>query len=117
MFVFYFKSLYPSILRTFNIDPLTQVLAKLSNDLEPDFGPIRTVNGAVFSREPGILPSMLDAFFDQRQTAKDAGNDVASYTYKIIMNSFYGVLGTDSCRFSDGQLDRAITGERDLFSL
>ncbi|OVE77975.1 hypothetical protein BVX99_01220 [bacterium F16] len=104
-FVFDFKSLYPSIIRTLNIDPLAHV--KAQGESEEDT--IQTVNGAHFSREPGILPSMLDAFFEQRQAAKDDGNIIASYTYKIIMNSFYGVLGTDACRFSDGQLVSAIT--------
>ena len=52
---------------------------------------------------------MLDVFFERRAAAKKEGNDLASYTYKIVMNSFYGVLGTSTCRFASGQLAGAIT--------
>jgi DNA polymerase-2 len=42
---------------------------------------------------------MLDELFPRREAAKKAGDDVASNAIKILMNSFYGVLGTPSCRF------------------
>ncbi|HEX7044248.1 MAG TPA: 3'-5' exonuclease, partial [Burkholderiales bacterium] len=54
VWVFDFKSLYPSIIRTFNIDPLTYV-----PDPPPDADVIRTPGGA-FRRDPAILPRMLD---------------------------------------------------------
>ncbi len=50
--VFDFKSLYPSIIRTFNIDPLSRVRAAGESDDEVIVAP----NSARFGREEGILP-------------------------------------------------------------
>ena len=105
VFVFDFKSLYPSIMRTFNIDPLAHVKAM---HLAPEDA-IRAPNDATFAREPGILPAMLETFFEQREQAKAERDALASFTYKIVMNSFYGVLAANSCRFASGRLAGAIT--------
>ncbi|NNM24781.1 MAG: DNA polymerase II [Phycisphaerales bacterium] len=99
-----FKSLYPSVIRTFNIDPLALIEGATAS------ASIVAPNGAAFSRRPGILPAMLDELFPQRESAKQAGNAVASHAIKILMNSFYGVLGTSTCRFAAPQLANAITG-------
>ena len=80
LFVFEFRSLYPSIVRTFNIDPLSH--ARAGDDA------IEAPNGARFDREKGILPSLLEGFWLQREEAKSRGDAVASYAYKIIINSF-----------------------------
>jgi DNA polymerase-2 len=104
VWVFDFKSLYPSIIRTFNIDPLAYVATPRPGD---DL--VETPGGA-FRREPAILPRMLDALFPRREAAKRAGDDVASQAIKILMNSFYGVLGTPACRFSNPALANSITG-------
>jgi DNA polymerase-2 len=103
---FDFKSLYPSIIRTFNIDPLTRVrpAARSSNETS-----ITAPNGASFRREPGILPGILDRFFESREAARQQGDRRAVYAYKIVMNSFYGVLGTPGCRFAASALAGAIT--------
>jgi DNA polymerase-2 len=104
VWVFDFKSLYPSIIRTFNIDPLSYVAHP-----SPDDEVIRTPGGA-FQREPAILPRMLDALFPRREAARKIGDDVASNAIKILMNSFYGVLGTSACRFYNPALANSITG-------
>ena len=103
--VFDFKSLYPSLIRTFQIDPLGLV-----RDPSGDADAIIAPNGARFRRAPGILSGMLDELFPRREAAKRAGNKVASQAIKILMNSFYGVLGTPACRFHDPDLANAITG-------
>jgi DNA polymerase-2 len=104
VWVFDFKSLYPSIIRTFNIDPLSYVAApEDGSDL------IRTPGGA-FRREPAILPQLLDVLFPRREAAKKSGDKVAAHAIKILMNSFYGVLGTPACRFFNPALANAITG-------
>ena len=106
VFVFDFKSLYPSIIRTFNIDPLAHIEAR--DEMDEDYC-LTAPNGARFARTPGILPSMLEQFFKSREEAKASGDDLASFTYKIVMNSFYGVLASASCRFAAPQLAGAIT--------
>jgi DNA polymerase-2 len=100
---FDFRSLYPSLIRTFNIDPLTRVVDEPTGDL------IAAPNGARFRREPGILPDILERFFVERASAKGRGDERSSYAYKIVMNSFYGVLGTEGCRFAAPELAGAIT--------
>jgi len=103
--VFDFKSLYPSVIRTFQIDPAGWI-----RHPGPDDDLILAPNGAAFRREPGILPRLLDGLFPRREAARRAGDAVASQAIKILMNSFYGVLGTSACRFADPALANAITG-------
>ncbi len=104
VWVFDFKSLYPSIIRTFNIDPLSYVA-----EPEPGEDLIETPGGA-FRRTPAILPRMLDELFPRREAAKREGDNVAGHAIKILMNSFYGVLGTPACRFYNPALANSITG-------
>ncbi|MDR3160327.1 MAG: DNA polymerase II [Spirochaetaceae bacterium] len=103
--VFDFRSLYPTIIRTFNIDPLAH---ERVSGYEPA-PPITAPNGAAFSRQPGILPALIAEYFAARRSALDAGDEEASYVYKILMNSFYGVLGTPACRYGRTELAGAIT--------
>lgn len=104
VWVFDFKSLYPSIIRTFNIDPLSYVAEPLPAD-----DVIQTPGGA-FRREPAILPRLLDELFPRREVARKNGDEVASHAIKILMNSCYGVLGTPACRFYNPALANSITG-------
>ncbi len=104
VWVFDFKSLYPSIIRTFNIDPLSYVANPTSGD------DLIHTPGGKFRRDPAILPRMLDELFPRREAAKKSGDDVASNAIKILMNSFYGVLGTPACRFYNPALANSITG-------
>ena len=105
VFVFDFKSLYPSIIRTFNIDPASNIVTHGKED--PDW--IKAPNGASFAREPGILPDLIQTFHESRERAKQNRDELASFTYKIVMNSFYGVLATSSCRYASSNLAGAIT--------
>ncbi|MDR2742110.1 MAG: DNA polymerase II [Treponema sp.] len=103
--VFDFRSLYPTIIRTFNVDPLSH--ARVSAD---SFREVVTApNGAIFSRTPGILPALIAGYFTARRKALDAEDDTAAHVYKILMNSFYGVLGTGACRYARTELAGAIT--------
>ncbi|MDX1644665.1 MAG: DNA polymerase II, partial [Thermoanaerobaculia bacterium] len=99
-----FKSLYPSLIRTFQIDPLGFV-----EHPEPGADLIRAPNGAHFERQPGILPGLLDELFPRRQRAQQEGDAIAAYAIKILMNSFFGVLGTPLCRFYNPAIANAIT--------
>ena len=104
VWVFDFQSLYPSIIRTFNIDPV-------GFRESAGAGLIDLPGNAWFDREPGILPAMLDQLFPRRAQAKREGDAVASQAIKILMNSFYGVLGTPACRFYNPNIANAITGQ------
>ena len=101
--VFDFRSLYPTIIRTFNIDPLSHARADKSAPL------IIAPNGAEFSRVPGLLPVLIAEYFAARRKALDSGDSIAAQVYKILMNSFYGVLGTGACRYGRTELAGAIT--------
>ncbi len=104
--VFDFKSLYPSIIRTFNIDPMTYVPA---DAVEPNMDLIRTPNGVAFRREPGILPELVARLWVARDHAKLDGDALASQAIKILMNSLYGVLAATTCRFFSPAIANAIT--------
>ncbi|WP_245534764.1 DNA polymerase domain-containing protein [Treponema primitia] len=110
--VFDFRSLYPTIMRTFNVDPLAHERSALKEspaDSAPSSPPIRAPNGAEFSRQPGILPELIAEYFAARRKALDAGDENAAFVYKILMNSFYGVLGTSACRYGRTELAGSIT--------
>lgn len=108
--VFDFRSLYPTIMLTFNIDPLAHTRAGADQEGEPATLPvIEAPNGARFSRTPGLLPQIIEGYFAARRKALDAGDDNAAHVYKILMNSFYGVLGTGACRYGRTELAGAIT--------
>jgi DNA polymerase-2 len=105
--VFDFRSLYPSLMRTFGIDPLAHVRSEGKGEAEV----LRAPNGAAFLRDRGrgILPGLIDSYFAARMEAQKAGDETASYVYKILMNSFYGVLGSGDCRYGRTELAGAIT--------
>ncbi len=110
--VFDFKSLYPSLIRTFNLDPLAHALAQADceSDCESsEAGFLRAPNGACFSRAPAILPEILARFATRREVAKERGDRHTDLAIKLLMNSFFGVLGSASCRFFDPELANAIT--------
>jgi len=102
-----FKSLYPSIIRTFFIDPLGLALGLGGELAEADTVP--GFLGARFAREGHILPQLIQQLWQQRDAAKREGDAPLSQAIKIIMNSFYGVLGTPGCRFFDARLASSIT--------
>ncbi len=100
-----YKSLYPSIIRTFLIDPVGLVagLAEPETDTVPGF------KGARFSRTRHCLPGIVTRVWEGREAAKRAANQPLSQALKIIMNAMYGVLGTTACRFFDARLASSIT--------
>jgi DNA polymerase-2 len=101
--LFDFKSLYPSLIRTFNLDPLAHACAQGEADA------IEAPNGARFSRRHAVLPEILERFAKRREEAKRRGEGHADQAIKIMMNSMYGVLGSAPCRFFDPGVANAIT--------
>ena len=98
-----FKSLYPAIIRTFYIDPLGLVLGLQEDDAIPGF------RGAKFSRHQHFLPAIIAHLWQERDQAKREQDQPRSQAIKILMNSFYGVLGSGGCRFYDTRLASSIT--------
>jgi len=114
--IFDFKSLYPSIIRTFRVDPLAAnvVLHGLADDIQSgDSGlsdPIvKGPAGLEFADAFAILPSIIETLWQARDHAKQSKDTTLSQAVKIIMNSFYGVLGTPGCRFYDPRIAGTIT--------
>jgi DNA polymerase-2 len=102
-----FKSLYPSIIRSFKIDPLGLAIG-LNQELDQS-DMVPGYNGAWFSKTDGILPDLIADLWQLRDQAKENQDAALSQAIKIIMNSFYGVLGTGGCRFFDSRLASSIT--------
>ncbi|WP_409422584.1 DNA polymerase II [Pseudaeromonas sp. ZJS20] len=99
-----FKSLYPSLIRTFAIDPLALVEGlRRQADTIPGFLAAR------FAPEVAILPGLLAQLWQARDQAKAQQDAILSQAIKLLMNSFYGVLGSPGCRFFDARLASSIT--------
>jgi len=102
--IFDFKSLYPSIIKTFNIDPASFL------DKKKEKGAIETPNKVYFRNSNGILPDIIARLHEAREKAKKEHRELSSYAIKIIMNSFWGVLASPNCRYFDFEMASAITG-------
>lgn len=100
-----YKSLYPSIIRTFKVDPYGRLAAEKEDvdDTVPGY------DGVSFSKKDHILPDIIKNLWQARDKAKQEKNKALSQAIKIIMNSFYGVLGTPGCRIHDSRLTSSIT--------
>ncbi|WP_281285729.1 DNA polymerase II [Persicimonas caeni] len=116
-----FKSLYPSIIRTFKVDPygliegLRQIDSNMVSDTVQDGvnmvsdTMIAGFREAYFHPDDHILPGLIEELWAARDEAKKRGDTARSTAIKILMNSFYGVLGTTGCRFFDPRLASSIT--------
>ena len=98
-----FKSLYPSIIRSFKIDPLGLIRGLQEADAVSGY------KGAQFSRQQSILPEIISDLWAARDMAKADKNTPLSTSIKIVMNACYGVLGSNVCRFYDQRLASSIT--------
>ncbi len=99
IFVLDFKSLYPSIIMTFNIDPFS--ISKSGQIIAP--------NHAKFDKTPAILPSLIRMLYDERDKAKKDKDKVRSFALKTTMNSFYGAVASPKSRLHNRDVGQAIT--------
>ena len=97
-----FKSLYPSIIQSFKIDPVSRLFSHVDT--------ITTPNGYKFSASKHFLPDYINELMNKRIEASKVGDLHLSQAIKILMNSFYGVMGSSGCRFYHPHLPSAITG-------
>ena len=103
-----FKSLYPSIIRTFNIDPLSFVeKSDIKKFKKSEL--IEAPNKAYFKNKEGILPQIIQSLWKQRDAAKKKRDKLGSNAIKILMNSMFGVLANPTCRFYSIDMANAIT--------
>ena len=98
-----FKSLYPSVLNTFNIDPASHLE-------KPEKGAVESPNHEFFKNTEGILPTIIKKLHTAREMAKKDKRELSNYAIKIIMNSFWGVLASPNCRYFNFNMANAITG-------
>lgn len=101
-----FKSLYPSLIRTFRIDPVGLTSGMVSEDENQT---VPGYFGGRFHRDEHLLPDLIRHLGELREDAKKQGNQPLSQAIKIIMASCYGVLGSEGCRFYDTRLSASIT--------
>ncbi|WP_426191066.1 DNA polymerase II [Massilia sp. DWR3-1-1] len=102
-----YKSLYPSIIRTFLIDPVGLVAGL--QEAGAAGATVAGFRGARFSRTRHCLPAIVTQISEGRDAAKRERNQPLSQALKIIMNAMYGVLGSSGCRFFDPRLASSIT--------
>jgi DNA polymerase I len=112
-----FLSMYPSIIRTYNICPTTLVRGKAAE------GAIETPLGARFvppGVKKGIIPGILESLMENRARAKKKLRAAKTaekkklyhsqqYAFKIMMNAFYGHMGYARARVYDLEIASAIT--------
>ncbi|WP_295983311.1 DNA polymerase II [uncultured Variovorax sp.] len=102
-----YKSLYPSIIRTFLVDPVGLVEGGSAAG-DPRLV-VRGPQGTAFSRTRHCLPEIVTTLWRARDEAKRARNEGLSQALKLLMNSFAGVLGASECRFFNPKLVSAVT--------
>lgn len=107
--VFDIKSLYPSIIRTFNISPET-------------YGGKEIIlpTGQTYSNTPGLIPRFMDELFQERKKFKklmasaktDAEYELwyqRQYSTKVILNIFYGFTAYSGSRLCKPEVSQTVT--------
>ena len=116
VYIFDFSSLYPSIIKTFNIS--IDSLADRSDE-----NAITLPTGIKFSRtEIGIIPSIIQDVVDQRNKIRHVDMKKVpkesfeymnlhyrQYAFKVLANSMYGIMGAKFSRYYKRELAEGIT--------
>ena len=114
--IYDFASLYPNIVRTFNISPET-ILEKEELDC------IKLPNGVFFTQQEGIAPYILNKlvnlrykYRDEQILLKTQGKDDEAYVkefqqtaVKVVILEMYGIMGSIYSRFFNRDVARSIT--------
>jgi DNA polymerase elongation subunit (family B) len=119
--VYDFKSLYPTVMLTWNMSPETKVAFIEEGRPIPD-GVSRSPTGAAFlNGSDGLLVAVLREMLGLRDRYKKLAKTLPpgtpdwedayalSSAYKVLANGFYGVLGNQWSRFYDPQIAESIT--------
>ncbi len=109
------KSLYPNLIRTFNLSYETY-----NKDGEIQ---IKPEEGLCFTKKPGLIPEILEDLNNERTHAKNEFKkarkakdkdlaqvwDFRQYAVKVLMNSYYGALGFPGFRLYKHEIAAAVT--------
>jgi DNA polymerase I len=111
-----FKSMYPSLIRTYNICPTTLAIDGGGDDL------IATPSGARFVKKEvryGIMPRILENLMLERGKVKEQmehvdekvkkGLDMKQLALKVMSNAFYGYFGYSRAKIHSLDIAGAIT--------
>jgi DNA polymerase I len=115
--VFDFKSMYPSLIRTYNICPTTLLLG--NDRLEH----ITTPTGSKFVKKEirhGIVPRILENLMKERSAAKKQFKDadgeklrnslnLRQHAIKIMANAFYGYFGYTRAKIHNVAIASSVT--------
>lgn len=121
VYIFDFQSLYPSIIKTFNVS-LDTFVGK-GKDTDTDGQLITMPSGAKFKRnETGIIPNIIQFVLDERnkirfEVMKKLEKDspeywnwhYRQYAFKVLANSMYGIMGATFSRYFHRDLAEGIT--------
>ena len=122
-----FNSLYPSIIREYNIcfTTVERTIEKQGEDAtEPAVPPIPH---SASSSDKGVLPSLIETLVKQRRSVKDTMKNATGTEYqqmdirqkalKILANSMYGCLGFSHSRFFARSIAALVTSQgREILS-
>jgi DNA polymerase elongation subunit (family B) len=114
-----FKSLYPTIIRTWNMSPET----KRGKRAEPESGECRApTTGVCFDQsEQGMLSLAVEEMMNLRDhwkkrmtefppgSIEERDAERKSKAYKVTANSFYGVVGSPDSRYFDVEVAESVT--------
>jgi len=116
-----FASLYPSIILTWNMSPETKVDVAINGPVWEGTCRAPSTRQGFRVGEAGILPDALKRILSLRKewNAKKADlppgtlewyeADRRSTAYKVVANSFYGVIGSPFSRFFDRRIAESVT--------
>jgi DNA polymerase I len=118
--VFDFRSLYPSIIVTHNIDPTTLRSGRGENS-PPD------IDYQFSTEKEGFIPSVLKRILDRRLNAKKRMKEaadplekrmhnVSQNALKIIANSFYGYMGYPRARWYKKECAESVTSYARMYT-
>ena len=120
-----FESLYPFMVMLFNVSPETKVKGITREQAEDEDLIFTPVEGVYYKRKQGVVAAIVERIFKERKWWKEeykrlsklVGEDHEDTQYannqqlirKILINSFYGVMGNENFCFYDNDNASVIT--------
>lgn len=119
---FDFVSLYPSIIKTFNVS-IDSYLGTDKERVTPPVNYIVMPTGATFlKKERGVIPKIIQNLLDSRDQIRNVEMKKVKknseeymnlhyhqYAFKVLANSMYGIMGANFSRYYKRELAEGIT--------